>query len=72
MDGSIGGLFLLVKGYLALKSRGWRCDWEREVGRRPSFREIGFTFWVESPVKKAFLSTIQADLSCTPFFHNAL
>jgi hypothetical protein len=22
---------------------------------------------VESPVKKAFLSTIQADLSCTPF-----
>jgi 3-hydroxyacyl-CoA dehydrogenase len=31
MDGSIGGLFLLVKGYYAAKSRGWRCDWEREV-----------------------------------------
>jgi hypothetical protein len=24
---------------------------------------------VESPVKKAFLSTIQAGLSCTPLFH---
>jgi 3-hydroxyacyl-CoA dehydrogenase len=31
MDGSIGGLFLLVKGYYASKSRGWRCGWEREV-----------------------------------------
>ncbi len=37
MDGSIGGLFLLVKGYYASKSRGWRCDWEREVERRPPF-----------------------------------
>jgi hypothetical protein len=25
---------LLVKGYFALKSRGWRCDWEREVKPR--------------------------------------
>ena len=31
MDESIGGLFLLVKGYLASKSSGWRCDWKREV-----------------------------------------
>ena len=31
VDGSIGGLFLLVKGYNASKSRGWRCGWEREV-----------------------------------------
>jgi len=31
MDGSIGGLFLFVKGSFALKSKGWRCDWEREV-----------------------------------------
>jgi hypothetical protein len=22
---------LLVKGYFASKSRGWRCGWEREV-----------------------------------------
>jgi len=27
---------------------------------------------VESPIKKAFLSTIQADLSCAPFFDEAL
>jgi hypothetical protein len=27
---------------------------------------------VESPVKKAFLSTIQADLSCTSLFYEAL
>jgi len=32
---SIGGLFLLVKGYFASwyfasKSRGWRCGWERK------------------------------------------
>ena len=26
---------------------------------------------VESPVKKAFLSTVQADLSSTPLFHDA-
>jgi len=35
------------------------------VERCPSFREIG-SLLVESPVKKAFLSTIRADLSCTP------
>ena len=34
---SIGGLFLLVKGYLASKSRGWRCGWERKVEQRPLF-----------------------------------
>jgi hypothetical protein len=37
MDGSIGGVFLLVKGYFASKSRGWQCGWEREVKRRPPF-----------------------------------
>lgn len=26
----------------------------------------------ELPVKKSFLSAVQADLSCTPLFHNAL
>ena len=31
MVGSIGGWFLLVKGYFASKSRGWQCGWEREV-----------------------------------------
>jgi hypothetical protein len=33
MDRSIGGLFLLVKGYYASQSRGWRCGWEREIER---------------------------------------
>jgi hypothetical protein len=42
--GSIGGLFLLVKGYYASKSRDWRCDWEREVERRRPFGEIGSPF----------------------------
>jgi len=41
MDGSIGGLFLVVKGYMASKSRNWRCGQERGVERCPSFREIG-------------------------------
>ena len=35
MGGSIGGLFLPVKGYFASKSRGWRCGWERMVGLTP-------------------------------------
>ena len=37
MGGSIGGLFLPVNGYFALKNRGWRCDWEKEVEWRPLF-----------------------------------
>jgi NNP family nitrate/nitrite transporter-like MFS transporter len=37
MDGSIGGLFLPVKGYYAAKSRGWRCNWRRKVDRRALF-----------------------------------
>jgi len=31
--GSIGWLFLPVKGYLASKSKVWRCRWERVVER---------------------------------------
>jgi hypothetical protein len=31
MDGSIGGLFLLVNEYIASKSRDWQCSGEREV-----------------------------------------
>jgi hypothetical protein len=40
MDQSIGVLFLLVKGYLASKSRDWRCDWEGKVGQRHLLSEI--------------------------------
>jgi len=32
MGGSIGSLFLLVNGYYASKSRGWRCGWVRTSG----------------------------------------
>jgi hypothetical protein len=56
---------LLVNGYYASKSRGWRCDWEREVERGRPFEKSAHLL-VESPVKKAFLSRFQADLSCTP------
>jgi len=72
MAGSIGGLFLLVKGYFTSKNRGWRCDWEREVEQWPPFFKKSYHLLVESPGKRAFLSTIQTDLSYTPFFQNAL
>ena len=49
---SIGGLFLLVKGYYASKSRFWRCGWERNVAQRPLFEKSAHLL-VESPVKKA-------------------
>ena len=62
---------MLVNGYYASKSRGWRCGWVGKVDRRPLFREISSSFGRVTR-KRAFLSTIQTDLSCTPFFHNAL
>jgi len=66
MDGSIGGQFLLVKGYYASKAgAGDAVGKGRRSGGRPF--EKSAHLWVESPVKKASLSTIQADLSCTPF-----
>jgi hypothetical protein len=41
MDGSIGRLFLLVKGYSASKIRDWRCDWERETEyRKASIKKL--------------------------------
>ena len=45
MNGNIDGLFLLVNGYFASKSRGWRCDWEREAcRRRPFFAAFSQTY----------------------------
>ena len=44
---------------------------EREVEQRPPFEKSAHLL-VESPVKKAILSTIQAGLSYTPLFHGAL
>jgi hypothetical protein len=50
---SIGGLLLLVNGFFASKSRGWRCRWEKEVEQRPLFLRNRSPL-VFSPVKKAF------------------
>ena len=61
---SIGGLFLLVNGYFASKSKGWRWGWEGGwSGGRPFDKSAHLL--VESPVEKAFLSTIHAVISCT-------
>lgn len=70
MAGSIGGLFLLVKGYLASylvrkEGVGDAIGRGRWCSGRPF--EKSDHLLVESPVKKAFLSTIQANFSCTPF-----
>jgi hypothetical protein len=66
MARSIGGLFLRDKGYFASKSRGLRYA----VGKgrwsdgHPFKKSVHLL--VESPVKKAFLSTIQANHFRTP------
>jgi len=67
MDQSIGRLLLHVKGYLVHRKAGAgdAIGKGRWSGGRPF--EKSAHLLVESPVKKAFLSTIQADLSCTPF-----
>ena len=67
MDRSIGGLFLLVKGYFASRKAG--AGDAIGKGRWSGVRHLEKSdhLLVESPVKKAFLSTIQADLSGTPF-----
>jgi hypothetical protein len=60
------GLFLLVKGYYESKSRAGDAIGK---GRWSDIRpyEKSAHLLVCSLVKKAFLSTIQADLSCMPF-----
>jgi hypothetical protein len=56
----------ILHRYFASKSRGGDAVGKgRRSGGRPL--EKSAHLLVESPVKKAFLSTIQADLSCTPF-----
>ena len=71
MDGSIGGLFLLVKGYLDRKAGAGDAIGKGRWSSGRSFEKSAHLL-VESPVKRAFLSTIQAGLSCTPLFHDAL
>jgi hypothetical protein len=71
MDQSIGALFLLVKGYLASKSRAGDAIGKGRRGSGTLFEKSAHLL-VESPAKRVFLSTIQAGLSCTPLFHEAL
>ena len=40
----IGLFYLLLTGIFVWKSRGWQCDWERAVARRPPFGEINLPF----------------------------
>jgi len=47
-----------------------RLGKEDGLGRGRSFENSAHLL-VESPGKRAFLSTMQSDLSCTPLFHNA-
>jgi len=69
MDGTIGGLFLIVKGYFASILRrkagaGDAAGQGRWIGGR-SFEKSSHIS-VALPGKRAFFSTIQPDLSCTP------
>ena len=64
MDRSIGGLFLLVKGYMDRKAGAGDAVGKGRWGSGRSFEKSAHLL-VESPVKRAFLSTIQADLFFT-------
>jgi len=80
---SIGGLFWLVKKYFALDRnilhlasilhRKTGADDAILGGRWIGGRYFGKSarFFVESPGKRAFMSTIQPNLSSTPLFHDA-
>jgi len=71
MGRTIGGLLLLVKGYFGSKSRAGDAVWKGRWISVHSFEKSDHLL-VESPIKKAFLNTIQTALSCTPLFHDAL
>jgi hypothetical protein len=68
MDESIGGLFFPVKAYLGIRKAGLAMQLGTEGGTSVALIEQSAHCLVESSVKKAFLSTIQADLCCTPLF----
>jgi hypothetical protein len=60
-----------MQGYFASKSRSWRWDWERDVSGVRPFEQSAYLL-VCSPVRKAVLSRIQADLFCRPKILKAL
>ena len=57
---------MFVKGYFASKSRAGDAVGKGRWSGGRSFEKSAHLL-VESPVKRAFFSTIQADLSCTLF-----
>jgi hypothetical protein len=64
----IAGYFTQVngkQGYFASKNRAGDAVGKGRWSRRRPFEKSAHLL-VESPVRKAFLSTIQVDLSCTP------
>jgi len=66
MGQNIGGCFCLSRDIMHRKAGADDAIGKgRWSGGRPF--EKSSHLLVESPVKKAFLSTIQANLSCTPF-----
>ncbi|MDP1992350.1 MAG: hypothetical protein Q8K00_15185 [Syntrophales bacterium] len=71
MDESIGGVFLYVKGHFAgtfcIRKAGLAMRLGMDGGTSAAlFEKSAHHLVVESPFKKAFLSTLQADLSFTP------
>ena len=68
--GSIWGYFCLLREILHRKAGdGDVVGKGKWGGIRPFEKSVHLV--VGSPVKKAFLNTIQADHFCTPFFHDA-
>jgi len=53
-------------------SMSMQCGWERKVHRpAPALFGRSTRLLASSPVRKTFFSTIQTDLSRTPFLHSA-
>jgi hypothetical protein len=62
----------LAEQWILAQNIGWFADHlVRDVSLRLTFFKKSGHLSVELPIRKAFLSAIQADLSCTPLFHDA-
>ncbi|TRZ77537.1 MAG: hypothetical protein D4R93_01565, partial [Deltaproteobacteria bacterium] len=72
---SIGGLFLLVKAYYGIEKQGLAMRLGKEGGSVAALLRNQITFWSSYPARRdsppsrgQALSTIQTDLSGSPFF----
>jgi len=70
---------LLVKGYFGIEKQGLAMRLGKEGGSAAALLRNQLIFWSSHPVRwysppsrGQALSTIQTDLSGTPFFQNAL